>query len=75
MMERRTLHPTPLTGICPLGLDLSAGYWGESKPIDEVRLYWETAYGKSYKIQVTYKFFMDIYHINLICFIGYWVVE
>ncbi|PAF32555.1 discoidin domain-containing protein [Paenibacillus sp. 7516] len=26
---------------------------GESKTIDEVRLYWETAYGKSYRIQVT----------------------
>jgi len=25
---------------------------GESKPINEVRLYWEAAYGKSYKIQV-----------------------
>ncbi|MEO2203343.1 discoidin domain-containing protein [Paenibacillus pabuli] len=26
---------------------------GETKTIDEVRLYWETAYGKSYRIQVT----------------------
>lgn len=26
---------------------------GEIKTIDEVRLYWETAYGKSYRIQVT----------------------
>nr|WP_145164402.1 discoidin domain-containing protein [Paenibacillus terrae] len=26
---------------------------GERKPIDEVRLYWEAAYGRSYKIQVT----------------------